>query len=81
MAIDFMFTILITHLSIASTTTYFLPSITLFVLPVGLSPLFEVETDSDSGVVMVVTVGAVIAVTFTVAKAMGEASVKPDTTF
>jgi hypothetical protein len=64
----------------ASATGDFLPSIMLFVLPAGLPPLFEVETDSDPGVVMVVTVGAVIAVTFVVAKAMGEAPVKPDTT-
>jgi hypothetical protein len=52
----------------------------LFVLPAGLPPLFEVETDSDQRVVMVVSVGAVIPVTFAIAKATGEASVKPDTT-
>jgi hypothetical protein len=64
----------------ASDTGDLLPSVMLFVLTAGLPPLFEVETDSDPGVMMVVPVGVVIAVTFTVAKAMGEASVKPDTT-
>jgi hypothetical protein len=52
----------------------------IFVLPAGLPPLFEVETDSDSGIVMVVPFGLVIAVTIAVVKVMGEASVKPDTT-
>jgi hypothetical protein len=58
--------ILIAHSSTASATSDFLPSIALFVLHVGLTPLFEVETDSNFCLAMV-PVGVVIAVIFTVA--------------
>jgi hypothetical protein len=74
-SIAFRLRISTAHSSTASITSVFLLSVAICVLPVGLSPLFDVAADSDSGVV-VVPVGVVI----TTVIVTGGKSVNPDTT-
>jgi hypothetical protein len=56
---------------------FFLPSIAPCVLHVGLTPRFDVDTDSC---VVVVPVGVAIAVAVAITMSTGDASVNPDAT-